>query len=480
MENQKVIPRSFRYWQVRIFAGLFVSTMLVNAARRNLAFAVPQLIEELHFDKNQVGIIGSCFSISFAFSKLFGGILCDIYSPKNILCIVMLIAGLVNILFGMCDQLWLLYPTIQMFSETESQYYLIVSMTFLWSINGICQGVAWIPVAKFLNVWYTKEEKATWWSATSSAQTVGGALVALGGSMLSTYFGWRSTFEIPGAFCVLESLLLWIFLLEDPKEINVYSHCDIGFLDREILFSQPKQLSELPLGKQRSIVSTLITNNDLIVDDTSCCCNPLMTTSSTQLSSRLVFSSYAVWSIGIASLFVHVIRTAMLDWGVVLLGERKGYQPLVSGTCMFWFECGGFIGGFLAALISDRFYHGDRIPVMLWYLVGMTLGTSFFCFSTTESYAINCVFAFSSGFFLYGPQTLLSMAAMEYFDSKIAGTVLGIVGALAGIGATFAGFPLSYIVQSGGWSLFGVILTGSGIFSWISLLPLVGYKRKQP
>jgi OPA family sugar phosphate sensor protein UhpC-like MFS transporter len=61
---------------------------------------------------------------------------------------------------------------------------------------------------------------------------------------------------------------------------------------------------------------------------------------------------------------------------------------------------------------------------------------------------------FLLGFFLAGPQTLIGMAAAELSNPAVTGTAIGAIGLFSGVGASFAGYPLSFIIQSYGWATF--------------------------
>lgn len=112
------------------------------------------------------------------------------------------------------------------------------------------KGTAWPPVARLLTVWYPQSERGSWWSLTSSATTVGnfffefvatsgritafvcvasvlieickgGAMIAIGGSLVTEYHGWRYTMWIPGFMCMGCSLLVYWSIRDSPSEVHL-------------------------------------------------------------------------------------------------------------------------------------------------------------------------------------------------------------------------------------------------------------------
>ena len=86
---------------------------------------MPGLIEELGYDKAQLGIMGTLFALTYGASKFFSGILSDKTNPRYLMAIGLFVTGVVTILFG--------------FSSS------ILVFSILWSLNGWFQGFRWPP-----------------------------------------------------------------------------------------------------------------------------------------------------------------------------------------------------------------------------------------------------------------------------------------------------------------------------------------------
>jgi len=64
---------------------------------------------------------------------------------------------------------------------------------------------------------------------------------------------------------------------------------------------------------------------------------------------------------------------------------------------------------------------------------------------------------FFTGLFLYGPQTLIGLYAVEIAPEGTSGTVSAVIGFVGNLGAILAGYPLSLVSQKLGWSSFHVV-----------------------
>ena len=80
------------------------------------------------------------------------------------------------------------------------------------------------------------------------------------------------------------------------------------------------------------------------------------------------------------------------------------------------------------------------------------------------------------GFFVFGPQMLIGIAAVELSHKKAAATSTGFIGWIGYLGAFVAGGPVGMILDKYGWNSFFIILIFCSIISAIFLSFL--YKAK--
>jgi len=93
-------------------------------------------------------------------------------------------------------------------------------------------------------------------------------------------------------------------------------------------------------------------------------------------------------------------------------------------------------------------------------------------YSPPGSIILDYALMFAIGFFIFGPQMLVGMAAVELSHKKAAGTSNGFVGWVGYLGAATAGYPISKIAEVWGWYGFFVALAICGFVTVALLLPL--------
>lgn len=77
------------------------------------------------------------------------------------------------------------------------------------------------------------------------------------------------------------------------------------------------------------------------------------------------------------------------------------------------------------------------------------------------------------GFFVFGPQMLIGMAAAECSHKEAAGAATGFVGLFAYLGASLAGWPLAKVLDTWHWSGFFVVISIAAGISALLLLPFL-------
>ncbi len=80
---------------------------------------------------------------------------------------------------------------------------------------------------------------------------------------------------------------------------------------------------------------------------------------------------------------------------------------------------------------------------------------------------------FSVGFFVFGPQMLIGMAAAECSHKDSVGAATGFVGLFAYMGAALAGYPLALIMESYQWNGFFVVIASASAVVGLLLLPFL-------
>jgi MFS transporter, OPA family, sugar phosphate sensor protein UhpC len=160
--------------------------------------------------------------------------------------------------------------------------------------------------------------------------------------------------------------------------------------------------------------------------------------------------------------------------------EEKGYGLVGASGCVFWFEVGGFIGMLVAGWMSDRLFKGRRGPAFPIFGLGVIASVLLFAMAPYSGVLFDSAALFAIGFFLFGPQMLIGLAAAELSHKKAAATACSFAsGWFAYAGSAVAGFPVGAITQHWGWSAYFMVLTISGAVIVFCSLPLWRARPKE-
>lgn len=418
IEDQEEVKARYRYWRIRTFYSIFIGYAVIYFTRNSYKCAMPGIMTDLHFDKAQLGIMGSVFALAYGASKFVSGVMSDQSNPRYFMAMGLIITGMLNILFG--------------FSSS------ILLFALIWGLNGWFQGFGWPPCVRTLSHWYSHSERGSWWSMWSVSQNVGAFVIPYIVGTCLQFFGWRIGMYTPGVLAILGGLFLINRLRDTPQSLGLP-----------------------PIEKFRNDYPTA--NKEL---------NEEQELTTRQLLMGVIKNKY-IWMLAIAYFFVYFIR-AGFDWTAIYLIEQKGYSLLGGIGTATLFEAGGFCGGLCAGWISDRVFAARRGPVNALFV--MLLLAILLCFRMVPGGMVwlDTTLIFAMGFAVFGPQMLIGVAAAELAHKKASATATGLIGWIAYLGAASAGFPLGKIIDKTGWEGFFVALLISSGSALMLLLPLWG------
>ncbi|MCV5977787.1 MFS transporter family glucose-6-phosphate receptor UhpC, partial [Escherichia coli] len=87
------------------------------------------------------------------------------------------------------------------------------------------------------------------------------------------------------------------------------------------------------------------------------------------------------------------------------------YSLINANAALSMFEIGGFVGSLVAGWGSDKLFGGNRGPMNLLFAIGIFLSVSALWLMPLTNFAFQAAGLFSIGFFVFGPQMLIGMAA---------------------------------------------------------------------
>ena len=253
---------------------------------------------------------------------------------------------------------------------------------------------------------------------------------------------WKWSFWLPGLIALLGALGLFVFLRDTPKSVG---------------------LPELESAK------TSLDNDES---------DPAARRAYVQ---KMVYKNPIIWILAIANFFVYVVRFSVLDWGPKFLTEACNMSFEKAGGAVAVFEIMGIIGMIVAGIVTDKLFAGRAHRTCLWCMVGAGVAMSaFYTFylhpGMAPDWALIGVLALA-GFFIYGPQALIGIAAANQATKKAAATANGLVGIFGYLSTAISGYGVGLLADKYGWNYVFIGVIAMAIVGVLVFLTIWGAKR---
>ena len=366
---------------------------------------MPAMQADLGITKTELGLFLTLHGLIYGLSKFINGFIGDRVNARYFMVTGLVLSAICNVVFG--------------FSSA------VLVFGIVWMLNGWFQGMGFPPCARMLTHWVPPRELATKMSVWNTSHSIGAGLVVIVcGYVVS--LGWRWCFFVPSIIALLGAVGVWFTMRDTPQSVG------------------------LP-----ALVPEGLTKEEAEHEDTSAEFKAFVR--------KQVFLNPYIWVIAVANFFVYVIRYVVLDWGPTLLSEWKGVSIEHAGWMVAAFEISGIIGMLAAGWATDRFF-GGRSPRVCVFCMGFaTLFIFLFWLLDTPPMWLASLLLMAAGFFIYGPQALVGIAAANMATKRAAATAGGFTGLFGYASTLVSGWGLGYLATTYGWSLAISVLIGIGI-----------------
>ncbi|HTM98375.1 MAG TPA: MFS transporter [Pedobacter sp.] len=436
--------KKFKYWQLRTIIVTMVGYAIFYFVRKNFSFAIPGLTAEYGITKTSFGIIMTLVTIVYGVSRFLNGILADRVNARYHMSIGLFLCAVANFAFGWGADLSSLFTGETggpMFTNT-----MVLIFGVILILNNLIQGSGFPPVARLLTHWIPQHELATKMSVWNTSHSIGAALVAiLAGYIMGTlgtdmsanpeiinsiaanlkvdvndadkmksviesathYGAWRWCFWLPAAIALAGSIGLFVTLRDTPSSVGL-----------------PELHKTYKKGKESSAEFKAFVR-------------------------KSVYRNKWIWILGIANFFVYVVRFAVLDWGPTFLKEAHGMTLSNAGWTVAVFEIFGILGMLAAGWATDKYFAGKAHRTSLYCMVGVAIFMTIFLYLPDSSPQWVMIFVLAmAGFFIYGPQALIGIAAANQATNRAAATANGLTGLFGYASGLVSGVGVGYMVDS--------------------------------
>ena len=420
--------RRFKYWEFRTIAMCIFGYALFYFVRKNLSIAMPYLNEEMGISKSDLGLFLTLHGVIYGLSKFVNGIWGDRSDARRFLVTGLVFCAICNLLFG--------------FSSS------VLALGIFWVLNGWFQGMGVPPCTRLMTHWIVPQRLATKMSVWNTSHSIGAGLAIVfcgyavelnwdawfdASSLLSQH--WRWCFLLPATVALLGAAIVWALVRDTPSSVG---------------------LPELKTGKTTGQQPQTRAEENAEYK---------------AFLRRKVFLNPTIWIIAVGNFFVYVVRFAVLDWGPTMLKEHLHMDISLAGWSVAAFEIAGIAGMLAAGWATDRLFGGraPRTCVVCMSMAALCLA-GFYALDRETPLAVAVAILMAAGFFIYGPQALVGIAAANIATKRAAATAGGFCG-LFGYGSTVvSGWGLGLLVQRTGWNaalsaLIGAAVIGTAIFA---------------
>ena len=449
IQDSEKVDSMYKHWRLRMFYSCFIGYTIFYLCKKNIAVALPGIMDEFHYSATELGLLGSSLYLTYGIGKFVNGVLADGSDVRKFFPTALLMTALANIAFALAPSaIGVLGLSPKMFAVV-----LLWTLAFLWGVSGWFQSAGFPAVAKSLTYWYSNSERGTKWAAWSCSHQTGTFLSFIIAGFIAAHFGWRAAFLVPGILAACTAIWLFERLRDRPQSL--------GLPDVEVYRNEPVKQQCADDKKEEDEMSYV------------------------QIFKKYVLCNKTIWLLAIAYVFVYIIRFGAEDWMIMYLKNAKGIGLEKATGMIASLPLVGIVGTMCAGLISDKLFKGKRAPVNLIYLAGVICAILALKFNT-NTWAFYPIIGLL-GAFTYGPQMMIGgLCAVESSSKKVASAASGFTGTFGYIGAFLSATGTGFLVDKLGkndvqnWDGAIYFWLASGIICLIicAILAIDEYKKK--
>ncbi len=373
MSGASTLDPQLRVWRWRIFAATWLGYFGYYFCRKPFNIAKADLIENHGWTDQTVGNIGAIYLFTYVIGQFAAGWAGNRFGARAVLLIGMSITIVVNAAFGVADSAW--------------------TFGSLMALNGLVQATGWSACVGTMGRWFHRGERASVMGPWATNFQIGSFLAGPFAAWMLGMGGYR-----------------WSFFGGSLVTLGVLAIVALNQRNR------PEDVGLPPVEDPQVAAGTAAAEQD---DD-----EPL---------SRAVLFNIAL--IGTFYFFSKLIRYAFWSWVPLLLNRHFQMSGEDAGYMSSIFDAAGFLGTIAAGLLADRVFRGSLSRLSFYFTTLMVLSMSFLYFGGTASLPLFGLGIGLVGFFLFGPDALLTGAgAVNLGSPRKAALAAGLISGIGSVG----------------------------------------------
>jgi len=363
-----------------------------------------------------LGYIGTAYLVAYTIGQFIAGAAGNKWGPRLLLLTGMAVSIIANLGFGLSNS----------------------AGTFmaLMVVNGLAQATGWAGNVGAMAPWFRRAERGTVMGVWATNYQVGGVLANTLTAWILGRWGFEASFFAGSAVL----LAVWGFFVFNQRD-------------------KPEDLGLPPIAEEEEGTAA--------------------EEKGSESGSGLAGWSRQVWTnvllVGVFYFFVKFIRYSLWSWSPLLLRRDFGLDLDDAGYLSTAFDLAGITGVIAAGWLSDKMFSGRRARISFLFILGMAASCLMLYLLGPSSLLLFGISIALVGFFLYGPDALMTGAgAIEVGSLRSATLAAGIINGMGGVGSVAQELLLGRLLGEGeGVSqVFGLLL-GSSVGAALALSVLL-------
>ena len=408
--------------------------------------------------KSYLGLLDTAFLVSLAVFLYASGPVAERVDLRLFLSVGMLGAGIFPIMFGLA------YST-----EIHSVWY----FGAIQILSGMFQATGWPGVLSVLANWFGKGKRGLIMGAWFSHTFIGNILGAVVAGVFADN-NWGLSFIIPGVIIVIVGILVFLFLVPDPSQVNLspllYVRQYTWDSGSPSSASSSTSITQFPTRPTVPVLTKVTANSnscsDLLLSDSEH--EPLLFSSDRGMVGFWgALKIPGVVEYSLCLFCTKLVVYTFMFWLPNYITDISGLNAFSAANLSTVFDAGGIVGAVLAGALSDLsrmsattcvLFMMSSIPSMICYLFLQTTwhpldqiaGVPLF----NTSYALHVSLLFLVGLLVNAPFSLIMTSVSTDLGSSQAGStamVSAIIDGTASIGAAVGPAMAGVLAREGEW-----------------------------
>jgi sugar phosphate permease len=366
-----------RRWAV--FGLTWLSYASYYLTRKNYSIAKARLQDAYGIAPDQLGTIGGAYSAAYAVGQLVWGAAADRFGPRRVLGLGMIATALCSMAFGMSRSFW--------------------AFLVIWTLNGLAQATGWSPNVKAMTGWFPERIRGRVMGFWTTNYTIGSFVANPVARQFIKALTWQWALYGPAVPVAFVGLALLLFLPEASRPGQ----------------SRPGEKSAPDPAREA------------------------LAAEEGRAARRRVLTSPFLWALGIAYFFLKLTRYFFWGWAPYYMEKVLGYDGDLAAYVPLAFDVGGMIGAITIGWVSDRFLAGRRMPAAVVSVVCLGAMLMIYGQAAASGVTLNVLALFLCGFFLFGPDAIVSAtAAQDLGGPRAAAVAAGVINGIGSVGQIVA------------------------------------------